>query len=72
MYLDQAGFMVSTGSACSSGDLDPSHVLLAIGRSAAEATASLRITLGRQTAPADTHRLAEVLPGIVERVGLLQ
>ena len=68
LYLDNAGFMVSTGSACSSGDLDPSHVLLAIGRSRDEASQSLRVTLGRQTTAADLEALVAVLPGIVHRL----
>ena len=72
MYLDQAGFLVSTGSACSSGDLDPSHVLQAIGRSREEAADSLRITLGRASSAADMAKLANGLPAIVERVRSLK
>ncbi|NUM25163.1 MAG: cysteine desulfurase [Candidatus Buchananbacteria bacterium] len=47
MLLDQAGFAVSSGSACSSGSLDPSHVLLALGLDATAAKASVRFSLGR-------------------------
>ncbi len=68
LYLDEAGIMASTGSACSSGDLDPSHVLLAIGRTAVEADSSLRLTLGRSTDAAAIDRLIEALPPIVKRL----
>jgi len=68
LYLDQAGILASTGSACSSGDLDPSHVLLALGRTAAEANASLRLTFGRSTDQSAADTLLEVLPSIVKRV----
>jgi cysteine desulfurase len=71
LYLDNVGIMASTGSACSSGDLDPSHVLLAIGRSRAEAQSSLRLTLGRGTDQAATRYLIEQLPPIVERLQTL-
>lgn len=68
LYLDNAGIMASTGSACSSGSLDPSHVLLAIGRSREEAQQSLRLSLGRFTDEADVGKVIEVLPGIVSRL----
>jgi cysteine desulfurase len=68
LYLDNAGIQASTGSACSTGSLDPSHVLLAIGRTPSEAQCSLRLTLGRATTAASTARVAEVLPGIVARL----
>jgi cysteine desulfurase len=68
LYLDNAGIMASTGSACTTGSLDPSHVLLAIGRTPAEANSSLRLTLGRSTTPAHIDRVVEVLPGIVQRL----
>jgi cysteine desulfurase len=68
LYLDNAGIQASTGSACSTGSLDPSHVLLAIGRSAAEAQSSLRLTLGRSTTEYDTAKLTGILPGIVSRL----
>jgi cysteine desulfurase len=72
MYLDQAGILASTGSACSSGDLDPSHVLLALGRSREQAAASLRLTLGRSTTEADIAKAAELLHPIVERLRSLK
>jgi cysteine desulfurase len=68
LYLDQAGIMASTGSACSSGDEDPSHVLLAIGRSDEEARASLRLTLGYSTTAEQMTYVAEKLPPIVQRL----
>ena len=68
LYLDNAGIMASTGSACSSGSLDPSHVLVGIGRSRDEAQQSLRLTLGRSTDEAAVHQVLEVLPGIVARL----
>ncbi len=68
LYLDNAGIMASTGSACSSGSLDPSHVLVAIGRSRDEAQQSLRLTLGRSTDEAAVNKLLDVLPGIVARL----
>ncbi len=68
LYLDNAGIMASTGSACSTGNLDPSHVLLAIGRTAAEADSSLRLTLGRSTDQEVVGRVLEVLPPIIRRL----
>lgn len=68
LYLDQQGIQASTGSACSTGDLDPSHVLLALGRTPDEANASLRLTLGRATDEAAIRHLIKVLPPIVARL----
>jgi cysteine desulfurase len=68
LYLDNAGIQASTGSACSTGNLDPSHVLLALGLTPAEADSSLRLTLGRATTEADIGRLIRVLPGLITRV----
>jgi cysteine desulfurase len=72
LYLDNAGVLVSTGSACSSGSLDPSHVLLALGRSNVEADQSLRITLGRDTTTDMCDLLAKELPQVVKRLRELQ
>ena len=72
LYLDNVGILASTGSACSSGDLDPSHVLLAIGRSIKEADQSLRLTLGRDTSEAMCDLVAEKLPEIVKRLREIQ
>ncbi len=71
LYLDQAGIQASTGSACSTGSLDPSHVLLATGRSPDEANASLRLTLGRSTDEAAIKTVLRTLPGVVNRLRTL-
>jgi cysteine desulfurase len=68
LQLDNKGIAVSTGSACSSGSLEPSHVLLAIGCPAEIAHGSLRVTVGRFTTAADVEYFLEVLPPIVERL----
>lgn len=64
--LDSAGIYGSTGSACSSGSLDPSHVLMAIGLSHEQAHGSLRLTLGEKTSEEDIRYVLSALPGIVE------
>ena len=66
--LDLEGFSVSSGSACTSGDTDPSHVLLALGLDRDLAQGSLRLTLGRDTTDADIDALLAVLPRIVARL----
>jgi len=66
--LDQYGIAVSTGSACSSKDLKPSHVLLAIGLSPKEAHGSLRITLGRFTTEEEVDYFLKILPKVVKRL----
>jgi cysteine desulfurase len=68
MGLDLAGIAVSTGSACAAGSLEPSHVLLALGRDTEEAKSALRFSVGRHTTEADIDRVLEVLPKVVERV----
>lgn len=68
LNLDLAGVAVSTGSACSSSTLEPSHVLLAIGLSPEIAHGSLRLTLGRGTEEEDIDQVLEVLPKIVKRL----
>jgi cysteine desulfurase len=65
MKLDEAGIAASTGSACSSPNLEPSHVLVAIGVPLSMAHGSLRISTGRDTTDAEIDRLLEVLPGAV-------
>ncbi|WP_203579627.1 cysteine desulfurase family protein [Microbacterium hibisci] len=65
--LDMAGIAVSTGSACQAGVPEPSHVVLAMGRTDAEARQVLRFTLGRTTVDADVEALLDALPGVVER-----
>ena len=66
MRLDNQGIAVSTGSACSSPKLEPSHVLMALGISAAEAHGSIRISLGRYTKEEEVDYLLEKLPKIIE------
>jgi cysteine desulfurase len=65
--LDEQGISVSTGSACQAGVAQPSHVLLAMGLSEADAHSALRITLGHTTTEADLNRLVAALPGAYER-----
>jgi cysteine desulfurase len=67
MLLDAKGVECSTGSACSAGVAQPSHVLLAMGADAAAARGSLRFTLGHTSTRDDIDRLIEVLPAAVER-----
>ncbi|MGH2807500.1 MAG: cysteine desulfurase family protein [Actinomycetota bacterium] len=67
LMLDQAGIACSSGSACASGALDPSHVLLAIGVPKKLAKGSLRFSLGRASTDADIDAVLEVLPDIVTR-----
>lgn len=59
--LDLAGFAVSAGSACSAGSLEPSHVLAAMGQSAVQAGAAVRVTLGRENTAAEAQRFLTVL-----------
>jgi cysteine desulfurase len=66
--LDVEGVAVATGSACTSGSLQPSHVLTAMGVDAALAQGSLRISLGRGNTEEDVGRVLEVLPPIVQRL----
>lgn len=68
LLLDEAGICASSGSACASGSLEPSHVLLAIGRSPRLASASLRLTLGRGTTDEDVDTLLAVIPAAVDRL----
>jgi cysteine desulfurase len=66
--LDLKGVAVSTGSACSSGSLEPSHVLTAIGKTPDEAHGSLRFSLNAMNTVEDVDYVLEVLPGIVDRL----
>lgn len=65
LRLDLEGIAASSGSACTAGSLDPSHVLMAIGLSRDEAKGSLRLTLGTDTTQADIDEVIAKLPGIV-------
>ncbi len=66
--LDTAGIAASSGSACSSGSLEPSHVLLALGQSAELARGSLRITLGKENTQEEIDYLLEVLDRLVPKL----
>jgi len=66
--LDLAGFAVSTGAACSSGAVQPSHVLTAMGRSAAEAKATIRFSLGRSNDAAQVDALIDAVRASVSRL----
>ncbi len=68
LSLDMLGIACSTGSACTSSSLEPSHVLLAIGLDHATAHGSLRITLGRFTRESDIDYLLEKLPLVVQKL----
>ncbi|KRQ86881.1 Cysteine desulfurase [Caloramator mitchellensis] len=68
LLLDQFGIAASTGSACSSGSLDPSHVLLAIGLPHEIAHGSLRLSLGDKNTEEDVDYVLSVLPNIVQRL----
>lgn len=67
-FLDAEGLALSSGSACSSKSLDPSHVLLAIGLRHEDAHGSLRISMGKFNEAEDVDKLIEVLPPVVERL----
>lgn len=66
--LDLEGIAVSTGSACSSGTLEPSHVLKAMGLGPARSQGSLRFSLGTTTTEADVDRVVAALPPLVEKL----
>jgi cysteine desulfurase len=68
MALDLEGVEVSMGSACAAGAVEPSHVLLAMGRSRDEARSSLRLSLGWNTTPAEVERAAEIIGRVWRRV----
>ena len=66
--LDLRGIYVSTGSACSTGDPEPSHVLLAMGLSPKEAQGSIRVSLGKDTREEDIDAAVEALRDTVTRL----
>jgi cysteine desulfurase len=68
LSLDALGIAGSSGSACTSGSLEPSHVLMAMGYPHEVAHGSLRLTLGKDNTGADVDYVLEVLPGIVEKL----
>ena len=68
LHLDARGICVSSGSACSSASLDPSHVLLAIGLPHAVAHGSIRISLGRENTGEDVEYLLKEIPQVVSQL----
>ena len=71
LNLDLIGVAASSGSACASGDVEPSHVLTAMGIAAGDARGHLRLTLGHSSTDADVDYVLAELPGIVERLRAL-
>jgi len=68
MALDLAGVAASSGSACTSGSLEPSHVLTAMGLPLELARGSLRLTVGKDNTLDEIDYVLDVLPGIVSRL----
>ena len=68
LNLDLAGVAASSGSACTSGSLEPSHVLTAMGYSHEVAHGSLRLTLGKENTDADVDYVLDILPGIIQKL----
>ena len=68
LNLDMLGVAASSGSACTSGSLEPSHVLMAMGFPHEIAHGSLRLSLGKENTPDEVEYVLEVLPGIVEKL----
>jgi cysteine desulfurase len=68
MHLDLAGVAASSGSACSTGSVEPSHVLVAMGVPRDLALGAIRFSFGRESVAADVERTAEVMPAVVAKV----
>ncbi len=68
LLMDMNGICVSSGSACTSGSLDPSHVLMALGLKHEQAHGSLRMTLGNDNTPEQIEKVLDTLPGIIARL----
>jgi cysteine desulfurase len=68
LYLDLEGIAVSTGSACATGSLDPSHVILATGLPAECAHSSIRISLGRENTMEDVEYVIDKLPRLISKL----
>lgn len=66
--LDLSGIAASSGSACSSASLEPSHVLIAMGQDVQLARSSLRVTLGRETTEQEVRKFLETLPSLLQRL----
>jgi len=71
LLLDQAGICVSSGSACTTGSLEPSHVLVAMGCSAGRARSSIRFSLGIRNTDAEVDYVLQQLPPIIEKLRAL-
>ena len=71
LNLDQLGICASSGSACTSGSLDPSHVLLSIGLSHEVAHGSLRMTLGHENTMEDVDYICDSLPPIINKLRVM-
>jgi len=71
LMLDSYGIMASSGSACTSGSLDPSHVLLALGLAHETAHGSLRLTMGKDNTQEDVDYVLEVLPSIIKNLRIM-
>ena len=72
LLFDQEGLCCSAGSACSSGSINPSHVLTAMGVTRDEARASLRFSLGRTTTESDIDRALEIIPRVIAKLRAAQ
>ena len=68
LNLDMRGIEASSGSACTSGSIEASHVLLAMGRTREEALGSIRFSLGKRNTEAEVDRVLEIVPPLVERL----
>jgi cysteine desulfurase len=68
LSLDRQGLAASSGSACTAGSIDPSHVLIALGLAPELAIGALRLTLGRHTKDAHIDHVLAVLPGVIGRL----
>ena len=71
ILLDEKGLCCSAGSACTSGSVNPSHVLKAMGLSNDRARASLRFSVGRFTTASEIDRACEVIPAVVAKLRAL-
>ena len=70
--LDLEGICASSGSACSAGSLEPSHVITALGVDKASANSLVRFSLGRESSPNEVEEVARVLPKVIERAQQFQ
>jgi cysteine desulfurase len=68
MHLDLAGVAASSGSACSTGAVEPSHVLVAMGVARDLALGTIRFSFGRESSMQEVERAAEVVPAVVAKV----